>query len=104
MGPTVQVRKGTRLGVTRKAFSLGISSCRAVIACSDRNILIYDLNLSKPEQVRQSSLQQQIRVSLLLPFEEVDAYAIGTVDGRVAIEYFDPKSMRRKSLHSNATG
>jgi cell cycle arrest protein BUB3 len=81
-----------------KAFSLGVSSCRAVVACSDRNILIYDLrNLSKPEQVRQSSLQQQIRVVSCSP-PELDAYAIGTVDGRVAIEYFNPKVHTKKKF------
>ena len=81
-----------------KAFSLDISACRAVIACAERKILIYDLrNLSKPEQVRQSSLQHQIRIVSCSP-AELDAYAIGTVDGRVAIEYFDPKIHSKKKF------
>jgi len=81
-----------------KAFSLSISTCRVVVLCADRNILIYDLrNLSKPEQVRQSSLQQQMRTVCCSP-SNLDAYAIGTVDGRVAIEYFDDQVHSKKKF------
>ena len=82
-----------------KAFSLSVSSeNKVVVACSERNILIYDLrNLSKPQQVRQSSLQQQIR-TIECSTPEIGAYAIGTVDGRVAIEYFDPENHIKKKF------
>lgn len=81
-----------------KAFSLSISTCRVVVACADRNILIYDLrNLSKPEQIRQSSLQQQMRTVCCSP-SNLGAYAIGTVDGRVAIEYFDDQVHSKKKF------
>lgn len=72
-----------------KVFNLSVSGYRVVVATSERHVTIYDVRKTdKPEQDRLSSLQHQLRTVRCFP--DGTGYAVGSVEGRIAIEYFDP--------------
>lgn len=72
----------------RKVFTMSVSDTRAVIGTSNRHIWVYDMRtLVEPEQRRVSSLKYQTRCLRVFPDQK--GYAVGSVEGRVAVEYFD---------------
>lgn len=71
-------------------YTLSVADLRLVAGLGGRQVMVYDLrNLSQPEQVRESSLQHQTRV--IRSFPDNSGFALGSVEGRVALEYFDPR-------------
>ncbi|XP_053992221.1 uncharacterized protein LOC128883657 isoform X2 [Hylaeus volcanicus] len=76
-----------------KVFSLAIcnSNAKLVLCDSEKTVTIYDIrNLSKPESVRSSAqpvLKYQLRHVACFP--DATGYAVASVEGRVAWEYFD---------------
>lgn len=71
-----------------KAFCMDASSERIVVGGSDRRVHIFDVRqLSSPIEKRQSSLNYQIRTLKVSPDQVT--FASGSVEGRVAVEYFD---------------
>lgn len=60
-----------------------------VVATQGRHIALYDLRSpSEPMQERESSVKSQTRTVVQMPSAE--GFALGSVDGRAAIEYVDP--------------
>jgi cell cycle arrest protein BUB3 len=52
-------------------------------------VWVYDVrNLKEPEQKRESSLKFQTRCIRAYP--DGSGYALSSIEGRVAMEYFDP--------------
>lgn len=85
------------LAVDGKVYSLSLTDTRVVVATSGRQILIYDIrNMSQPEVARESPLRHQTRK--VACFSDGNGYALGSIEGRVAIEYFDmsPESQTKK--------
>lgn len=71
-----------------QVFTMSVSDVRAVVGTSNRHIWVYDMrSLVEPEQRRVSSLKFQTRCVRVFP--EQTGYAVGSVEGRVAVEYFD---------------
>jgi len=84
--------KASTVPVSGKIFSLSISITQKVVIATGgngtNNILIYDIrNLSKPIQDRESPLRHQTRK--VACFTDGYGYAVGSTEGRVAIEYFE---------------
>lgn len=76
---------------------MSVSDRRAVIGTSNRHIWVYDMrSLAEPEQRRLSSLKFQTRCVRVFPDQE--GYAVGSVEGRVAVEYFDTSKVRCGAL------
>lgn len=76
---------------TGKVFALAETGCRVVVGTSDRTVAIYDVrNMSTPEQTRESSLKHQTRAIKVFPDQR--GYILTSIEGRVAIEYFDTSS------------
>ena len=87
-----------------KAFSLDAQGNNVVVACAQRHVVIYDIRkLSEgmqkstdqrgeieAEQRRESSLKFMTRSVRCNPAG--DAYASTSIEGRVAVEFFDPAS------------
>mmetsp|Transcript_41194 Transcript_41194/g.63484 ORF Transcript_41194/g.63484 Transcript_41194/m.63484 type:complete len:332 (+) Transcript_41194:16-1011(+) len=72
-----------------KVYSMAKQGNKLVIATSERHVDIYDnRNFSVPEQRRESVLKYQTRCIRCSP--DGSGYASGSIEGRVAIEYFDP--------------
>lgn len=80
-----------------KVYSMDIIDEKVVVATSDRKVLIWDLrNMSRFEFRRESSLKYQTRAIKCFPNKE--AYVMSSIEGRVAIEYFDsdPEVQKKK--------
>jgi cell cycle arrest protein BUB3 len=72
-----------------KVFATTVADLRIVLAMGGRHVWVMDVrNLAEPEQIRESSLQHQTRC--VRAFPDATGYALSSVEGRVAIEYFDP--------------
>ena len=64
---------------------------RLVVGMSGRWVNVYDVrNMSEPEQQRESSLQHQTRC--LRVFPDGTGFCIGSIEGRCAVEFFDPSA------------
>lgn len=75
--------------LSNKIFCTDTTSEYLTIGMSERRIEIYDhRNWNQPYQVRESGLKYQIKD--LKNFPTGDGFAISSIDGRVAMEYFDP--------------
>jgi cell cycle arrest protein BUB3 len=59
---------------------------------------VYDIRkMSEPQQRRESSLKHQTRC--IRTFPDGTGYALSSVEGRVAIEYFDPSDEVQKQKY-----
>lgn len=73
----------------KKVFAMSTSRDYIVVGTSERKVFIYDLrNISKPLQDRESSLKHQTRD--IKVNTEHTGYLLTSVEGRVAVEYFNP--------------
>jgi len=82
-----------------RVLTLALSGNRLVVGTSKRHVLIYDLrNLSTPEQRRESSLMNQTRC--IRGFPDTTGYALSSIEGRVAIEYFNPEPAVQKNKYA----
>ncbi|KAG8464625.1 hypothetical protein KFE25_009993 [Diacronema lutheri] len=75
-----------------KVYAMAITTRHGVplviVATAGRHVLLLDARrLSEPVQRRESSLKAQTRC--LAASEDGESYAVGSVDGRVAMEYID---------------
>jgi len=74
-----------------KVFSMALAGNRLIVGTAGRNVNVYDLRaMGEPEQRRESSLKFQTRC--IRGFVDNTGYALSSVEGRVAMEYFDPSS------------
>jgi len=75
--------------VPDKVFTMAVTSNRIVVGTANRHVWVYDVrNLKEPEQKRESSLKFQTRCIRAYP--DGSGYALSSIEGRVAMEYFDP--------------
>eukprot|EP01104_Vermistella_antarctica_P017780 TRINITY_DN636_c0_g2_i1.p1 TRINITY_DN636_c0_g2~~TRINITY_DN636_c0_g2_i1.p1 ORF type:complete len:331 (+),score=59.08 TRINITY_DN636_c0_g2_i1:212-1204(+) len=82
-----------------KVYALGMAQNTLVVGTSGRHINIWDIRkMNEPQQSRTSSLRFQTRT--LAAFPDATGYAVGSVEGRVAIEYFDPSPAGQKKKYA----
>ena len=83
--------------VPGKVFALDVAAgpTRVVVGTSDRHVLVFDARrLDAPLQRRESSLKHQTRC--LRCFPGGDGFAVSSIEGRVAVEYFADEAQGRK--------
>ncbi len=72
-----------------RVYAMSVSKEKIVVGTAGRHIYIWDnRKLDEPLQRRESSLKFQTRCITCFP--DGTGYAAGSIEGRVAIEYFDP--------------
>jgi len=72
-----------------KVYTMSVVNEKLVVGTAGRNVIVYDLrNMAEPEQRRESSLKFQTRCIRAYP--NGTGYALSSIEGRVAMEYFDP--------------
>jgi cell cycle arrest protein BUB3 len=72
-----------------KVYSMSVNDEKIVVATSDRKVLVWDLrNMGQYVMRRESSLKYQTRSIKCFPNKE--GYVMSSIEGRVAVEYFDP--------------
>lgn len=76
----------------KKILKMDATKQYLAVGMSDRRVEIYDhRNWTEPYQIRESGLRYQIQDLQCFPTGE--GFAISSIDGRVAIEYFDPSEL-----------
>jgi cell cycle arrest protein BUB3 len=97
-------KEPTTIPLPQKPHSLSITASKLVVAMSARLLYIYQLQSTmmlasqangsaaelKPWQQRESSLKFMTRAVACMPND--DGYATSSIEGRVAVEWFDPSS------------
>jgi cell cycle arrest protein BUB3 len=87
-----------------KILTMGLSGHRLIVGTSKRHVLIYDIRTgfssanAQPEQRRESSLLNQTRC--IRGFPDTTGYALSSIEGRVAIEYFNPDPNVQKNKYA----
>ena len=75
----------------KRVYTMSMSFPLLVVGCSDRMVSYFNLNKLgqsfQPEATFESHLKYQTR--RIATFPEKDGYAIGSIEGRVAIKYID---------------
>ncbi|CAG8482890.1 12569_t:CDS:2, partial [Acaulospora morrowiae] len=72
-----------------KVFAISLVSFKLVVATAGRQFFIYDIrNMSETRQKRESSLKFMTRSVKCMPNGQ--GYACSSIEGRVAVEFFDP--------------
>ncbi|XP_053669133.1 mitotic checkpoint protein BUB3 [Anopheles marshallii] len=72
-----------------KVYSMSSIDEKLVVATSERKVLIWDLRkMDNYIERRESSLKYQTRAVRCFPNKE--GYVMSSIEGRVAVEYFDP--------------
>uniref|UniRef100_K3WCF8 Anaphase-promoting complex subunit 4 WD40 domain-containing protein n=1 Tax=Globisporangium ultimum (strain ATCC 200006 / CBS 805.95 / DAOM BR144) TaxID=431595 RepID=K3WCF8_GLOUD len=70
-----------------KVFGMDLRSHLLVVATSKREVGVYDLrNFNHPLEKKESPLKYQTRCVRVFP--DLQGYAMGSIEGRVALEYF----------------
>lgn len=79
----------SKCDVPGKVFAMSVVGSKLVAALSGRKVVVFDLDskLDGPIQERESSLKYQTRAVQCFP--DAKGFAISSIEGRVAIEYFD---------------
>ncbi|KAG1696329.1 hypothetical protein DVH05_018462 [Phytophthora capsici] len=84
-GNNAQIHAAKQAG---KVFGMDVRSHLVAVASSDRQVAVFDLrNFSQPLVKKESPLKYQMRCVSVFP--DLTGYAIGSVEGRVALEYFE---------------
>jgi cell cycle arrest protein BUB3 len=97
-------KEPTTITLPAKPHSLSITASKLVVAMSSRLVYIYELHSTailalqengatselKPWQQRESSLKFMTRAVACMPND--DGYATSSIEGRVAVEWFDPST------------
>eukprot|EP01054_Gregarina_sp_Poly1_P001380 Gregarina_sp_Poly_1__1379@NODE_1341_length_4343_cov_180_690131_g429_i1_p2_GENE_NODE_1341_length_4343_cov_180_690131_g429_i1NODE_1341_length_4343_cov_180_690131_g429_i1_p2_ORF_typecomplete_len366_score42_36ANAPC4_WD40/PF12894_7/4_6e09ANAPC4_WD40/PF12894_7/1_8ANAPC4_WD40/PF12894_7/0_23ANAPC4_WD40/PF12894_7/0_002ANAPC4_WD40/PF12894_7/1_1e06WD40/PF00400_32/1_2WD40/PF00400_32/2e03WD40/PF00400_32/3_2e05WD40/PF00400_32/60WD40/PF00400_32/7_4e02WD40/PF00400_32/0_00011WD40/PF00400_32/0_31WD40_like/PF17005 len=90
-----------RLNIEAKVFAMACTPTegaygKIVVGGSDKRIHIYDYRkLEKAEEIRENVVRYQIRC--IETFADGKGFAVGSVEGRVAYEYLNPKINATKS-------
>ncbi|KAH6908479.1 WD40 repeat-containing protein [Coprinopsis sp. MPI-PUGE-AT-0042] len=91
LGPRSSSRsyETSKHGTPEHIYSMDIVNHMLVVAMASRHFHIYDVrNMVKPMQERESSLKYMTRS--LACMLDGQGYATASVEGRIAVEYFDP--------------
>jgi len=84
---------------SNKVYTLSSTEDKIVVGTSNRHVYVYDVrNLVNPIQHRESSLMHQTRCIRCFP--DGTGFALSSIEGRVAIEYFDSSSQVQKKKYA----
>lgn len=82
-----------------KVYTCAVSGSTLVIGTQGRRVLVWDLrNMNYVQQRRESSLKYQTRCIRTFPNRQ--GYVLSSIEGRVAVEYFDPNPEIQKKKYA----
>uniref|UniRef100_A0A1I7VXS1 Mitotic checkpoint protein BUB3 n=1 Tax=Loa loa TaxID=7209 RepID=A0A1I7VXS1_LOALO len=82
-----------------KVYAMDVRGNRILVGTKDRKIIVWDVrNLGEPEQIRDSPLKFQTRAVKCFPTGE--AFVVASIEGRVAVEYFDMSAEVQKNKYA----
>jgi len=87
--PRVSTAQQAVTTTPERVYAIDMTNHNIVVAMASRLFNIYDIrNMSTPAQQRESSLKYMTRS--LACMSDGQGYATASVEGRIAVEYFDP--------------
>jgi len=83
-----------------KVYTMACCGHRLIVGTAQKHVLIYDIrNMGRgEEQRRESSLKYQTRAIRAFPNQE--GYVLSSIEGRVAVEFFDPSPVVQKKKYA----
>jgi len=82
-----------------RVYAMTVCADRLVVGTAGRKVWIWDLRaMSQVQQKRESSLKYQIRC--IAGFPSKQGYVLSSIEGRVAVEYFDPSPEVQKKKYA----
>lgn len=82
-----------------KVYTMAICGTTLVVGAQGRRVLVWDLrNMGYVQQRRESSLKYQTRCIKCFPTKQ--GYVLSSIEGRVAVEYFDPNPDVQKKKYA----
>ncbi|THH09252.1 hypothetical protein EW145_g2146 [Phellinidium pouzarii] len=89
--PRAQTSQQASYALPERVYNMDITGTTLVVAMASRLFHIYDIrHMDTPAQERESSLKFLTRA--LACMVDGQGYATGSVEGRIAVEYFDPSA------------
>lgn len=91
------------VNLSERAYSMDVKGAMMVVATADRKVCVYNLagwnNGPVPQTQTESPLRYQTRCVSIFPDQQ--GFAVGSIEGRVGIEYFSEQATRQQQ---QATG
>jgi len=82
-----------------KVYTMDLADERLVVGTAGRRVMVWDLrNMGYVQQRRESSLKYQTRCIQCFPNKQ--GYVLSSIEGRVAVEYFDPSPEVQKKKYA----
>lgn len=82
-----------------KVYTMATCGTTLVVGTQGRRVLVWDLrNMGYVQQRRESSLKYQTRCIKCFPTKQ--GYVLSSIEGRVAVEYFDPNPEVQKKKYA----
>ncbi|XP_068695816.1 mitotic checkpoint protein BUB3-like [Montipora capricornis] len=82
-----------------KVYTMASSDERLIVGTAGRRVMVWDLrNMGCVQQRRESSLKYQTRCIRTFPNKQ--GYVLSSIEGRVAVEYFDPSPEVQKKKYA----
>jgi len=82
-----------------RVYTMALSEERLVVGTANRKVMVWDLrNMGVVQQRRESSLKFQTRCIRCFPNKQ--GYVLSSIEGRVAVEYFDPSPEVQKKKYA----
>lgn len=82
-----------------KVYTMAVCGDKLIVGTASRKVLIWDLrNMAYVQQRRESSLKYQTRCIRCFPNHQ--GYVLGSIEGRVAVEYLDPSPDVQKKKYA----
>lgn len=82
-----------------KVYAMAVCGTTLVVGAQGRRVLVWDLrNMGYVQQRRESSLKYQTRCIKCFPTKQ--GYVLSSIEGRVAVEYFDPNPEIQKKKYA----
>jgi cell cycle arrest protein BUB3 len=82
-----------------RVYTMAVCGNTLVVGTQGRRVLVWDLrNMSYVQQRRESSLKYQTRCIRTFPNKQ--GYVLSSIEGRVAVEYFDPNPEIQKKKYA----
>jgi len=82
-----------------RVYAMTVSGDKLVVGTAGRKVWIWDIrSMGQVQQKRESSLKYQIRCIKSFPSKQ--GYVLSSIEGRVAVEYFDPAPEVQKKKYA----
>jgi len=85
-----QQRPAATLNLSHKPYSMDVSGGLLVVGTADKNLFIYNVGGQAPMEHKKAPSILKFQTRCVTCFPDGDGFAVGSIEGRVAIQYVEP--------------